>query len=651
MANDIDRILDHQWTGQDEAVRFVSHCYDRQALMAALISYAREFMTHRVLLRVKADAFRPFVLQDWPEHVDIEAKTPRLRKLELPAAVSAQVKKALAEGYPVAGQPADFGLERVLQFLGEEVDEEMLCEPVTVGPTTEWVLIGKPIRIDPNSPTFSTDAITLKFFELEELCDRVGTQYQRIRQLSKRGKLPAKDKLIPDFDAVDPSLAGLGEVSQSLEPIEVNRRTQRRIQADAADFSADRFLAGEDAFSGQPAPLASAQVDEPDDQTGVEDVVGVTTGTFQVMVDPRSMAEVNYNQSYSDADEMPALADIEHTGAIQLDTSVLNEAKKAYHKAIEREETQKRRERDFEQSSRQAPRPADRPITPQEKTNVRKAIALMDSNNREQAFKAANYVAGFGERAVKTLGRLFPGRLFIDRYQYQLRDMPGVERHGPVLYALAALGEPALKVARHYIEDSSNDLRFYATYLYTRLPAGDDLEFVYPRIFDRDRQTRGVAQQVVAGLREAANFEYLVQQRLREELRHPQDEFRQLIAIEMLGRCRDIDVIDDLIDILKFKSGRIKQIAHEALRHIGLQDFSAAAISWEQWWRNQRPDYKDQWLVAALDSESEEIRTMAWHEVNRLEGINLDYHPNYPRAQRQQAKQDLAVWLGVHHDV
>ncbi len=668
MTNEIDRILQHEWT-KEGVENFIAHCWDRQALMAALIKFADEYMTHRLLMRLRKGSFRPFALQGWPNHVDEEAKAPRLRKLQLPAATTARVRKALDAGHPLAAPPGEFGLERVLQFLGEELEEEMLCEPITVGPRTEWVLIGKPIRIDPNSQTFSSDAITLNFWELEEICDKVGAQYQRIRRLGKRDKLPPKDQRIPpltdetnDAPQEDPSNLAF-DMGAGFEPIEVNKRTQERINADASGFSAERFLAGEDAFEGhaQPSVVEDTSASDPqefgqpsdlDESSEISDLhdapdeqdIGVTTGVFKITVDARSMAEINYGQS-SHTDEAPALADIEHTGAIQLDTSVLDAAQKAYHRTLEREERERKAR--LEQQTRQQTRPTNRPITAEEKVRVRRAIALMDSSNRDQAFEAARYVASFGERAVKTLGRLFPGRLFVDRYQFQVRDLPPVEQHSPVLCALAALGEPALKVTRHYINDPSNDLRFYATYLYTRLPAEDDIEHLVERLFDRDRQTRHLAQRVVASLRDTDAFEYMVLQPLRRELEQPKDEFRQCIAIDMLGRTRDIPSIEGLIHVLKFKSGRTAQLAHKALRRITLQDFSATAVSWEQWWNNQRPDYSDQWLVAALESASDEIRHIAWQEVNRLPGIDIDYNPNYPRGRRQQAQQELAVWLGV----
>jgi hypothetical protein len=647
----IEEILEYSWT-KESVEQFASQCYDRKALMTALISYARHFMTHRILLRLKSGSFRPFALQDWPSHVDEKAKTSRLRKLSLPAATSPRIKKALAEGYPVAAPVEAFGFERILQFLGEEIDAELMCQPVTVGPITEWVLIGKPIRIDPNSESFSTDAITLKFWELEEVCDRIGAQYQRIRRLDKRDQLPAPDERIPPLSGEQSdSVAGDGGGQEGLAPVEVNKQTQQRINADAGGFSADRFLAGEDAFSGERAGPDSAA--RPLDTQGADDDedVGVTTGVFQVMVDPRSLAELNFQgDEHDQADEAPALADIEHTAGIELDESVLSDAKKAYHESIEREERQKRRERDKvrQRSQSQAgDQRADRPVSAQDRANVKKAIAVMDSADRDQAFKAARFIASFGRKSLKTLGRLFPGRLFVDRYQYQVNDLPAVERHSPVLCALVELGEPAVQVARHYLDDTSNDLRFYATYLYTRLQAAEDLEPLSARLFDRDRQTRALAQRIIVGLREAAGFDQIVLQPLRAELKQPTDEFRQAIAVEVLGRCRDISSIDALISILKFKSGRLAQLAHEALRNITLQDYSASAVTWDQWWQNQRPDYADQWLVAALDSDSEEIRHRAWREVNRLRGIDVDYHPNYARGQRQQAQRDLAVWLGV----
>ncbi len=646
----IEDILQHEWSKQT-VERFVAHCYDRQSLMSALISYAREFMTHRILMRVKRGAFRAFLLQGWPEHVDEAEKTPRLRKLELPAATSSRVKRALSEGYEVAGLPEEFGLGRVLQFLGEEIDEELLCQPITVGPQTEWVLIGKPIRIDQNSPTFSNDAVRLNFWELAEVCDKVGAQYQKIRRLSKTNKLPPQNRRVPPLD--DPASQSQPDLNANLEPVEVNKRTQQRIQADADGFSADRFLEGKDAFGtltggAKPPPeQLGAEVSEAEQDEGV----GVTTGIFKGLVDPSMMAQFNYGHSSEEDDEdAPALADIEHTAGIQLDESVLSAAKKTYNETLAREERKKRLEREKKRQSQAGgaqAQPANRPITAEERTKVKKAIALMDSSEREKAFRAAKYISGFGERSVKTLGRLFPGRLCIDRYQYQVRDMPPVEQHSPVLYALAHLGEPAIKVAKHYLDDSSNDLRFYATYLYTRIPAEQDLDKLLPRLFDRDRQTRNMARRIVASLRRADHFEHLILQPLRNELADGNDEFRQLVAIEVLGACRDISSIDALIRILKFSNGRTQTLAHNALRAITLQDLSAAAVSWEQWWANQRPDYADQWLVGALDSDSDEIRHLAWAEVHRLEGIDIDYHPNYPRGRRRDAQNELAVWLGV----
>ncbi|MFW5967183.1 MAG: HEAT repeat domain-containing protein [Persicimonas sp.] len=640
-------ILEHEWS-KETIEQFVAHCYDRKALMSALIAYADEFLTHRLLVRVQSGGFRTFMLQGWPEHVDEAAKIPRLRKLQLPAATSERVSRGLTDGHQIAAPPAEFALQRVFDFLGEDVsDEELLCQPITVGGRTEWALIGKPIRIDPNSESFSSDSITLNFWELEEVCDSIGAQYQSIRRLNKRDKLPPKPERVPSLESLS---SGADEAieDEEFEPVEVNKRTQKRANADANSFSAERFLAGEDAFGGarKPSPMETAlgsDVSQNEEREGV----GVTTG----MVDARSMAEVNYGESLTDDDEAPALEDIENTAGIQLDESVLDNAKQAYQQAVAREKREEREKRERESSKRHSTANRDRPITAKQKGRIKKAIALMDGKDREKAFRAADYVAGFGERAVKTLGRLFPGRLLVDRFQFQVDNMPPVEKHSPVLHALVELGEPALKVSRHYLDNSSNDLRFYATYLYTRLPAEGDLEHIVERLFDRDRQTRALAQRIVADLREAQSFEYLVLQPLRHELDLDADDLRQAVAIETLGRCRDVGAIDKLIKILKFKEGRPALLAHQALRRIGLQDLPASAVTWEQWWQNQRPDYADQWLVGALDSDSKEIRRIALEEVERLDDIDIDYRPDYPRGRRRTAQQDLAVWLGVKEEI
>jgi hypothetical protein len=521
---------------------FVVACTDRRTLMAALLGYAEEFMTHRMLIRLKKGTFCPFEVQGWPDALNAPAKRPKLRRLKVPGAeMDAQIRGALGGGEAVVGRPADFGFERIVEFLGGPTDREWLCEPVRAGTTTKWLLLGLPIRIDPNSARFSEDAARLNFSLLDEACARVGAQYHRLGRPAQPSK-PAKP-----------------------------------------------------AIAEQPARPAPSRETAPQPRPADENVP-MTTDSFQVLIDARTMVELNYDQNTGDgdADDAPMLADIENTSAIKLDTSVLRDSKALYREAMAREKAA------FDASGRPAAskrpprstRPVDAPLSEQEKEEIKRAVALLsaprlDPAERDDAFHAAAFLAEFGPRGLPTLDRIFPGCLVIDRYQYSTRDLPPIDRHGPVLFALSAIGQPAAEVARRFLDHSSNDLRFYATYLFAGISAADDLEGLYERLFDRDRQTREVAMRVILAERGGFNFEHLILRPLRRDFRNPADETRRLIALETLGQFRDEKIVAELIEMLKFSSDRPKQLAHQALQRITAQNFAASAVVWEQWWRNR----------------------------------------------------------------
>ncbi|MEZ4462606.1 MAG: hypothetical protein R3E66_23350 [bacterium] len=79
---------------------------------------------------------------------------------------------------------------------------------------------------------------------------------------------------------------------------------------------------------------------------------------------------------------------------------------------------------------------------------VQEAFLLLDDRNRNVAFEAADVVASAGPAVLEGLAAMFPGRLFVDRYQHTFETMPPVAEHGPVLHVLVRLGEDALPVCR-----------------------------------------------------------------------------------------------------------------------------------------------------------------------------------------------------------
>ena len=276
---------------------------------------------------------------------------------------------------------------------------------------------------------------------------------------------------------------------------------------------------------------------------------------------------------------------------------------------------------------------------------IEESLGLLDSRNKDIAFAAAEHLAISGPAAVKCLKPLFPGRIFVDRYQYTIATMPPVNEHGPILEALVRIGQPSLAVVKEFIDDASLECRFYATYLLTELPAHGLIVELFDRLFDRDQQTRSLAQNIVFAHRSLAVFATTVVVPLREVLEKNEEEFRVEVAVENLRRIKDLASVPLLIDALHEQPARIRKSVHRALREITFQSFAAAPTDWRRWWSDAEDQPRWRWLVEAMNSKDDEIRMLAFDEIEQLPGLEFNYHPDQPAKLRIRAQKSLTEFF------
>ncbi|RAL21215.1 hypothetical protein DL240_13870 [Lujinxingia litoralis] len=277
--------------------------------------------------------------------------------------------------------------------------------------------------------------------------------------------------------------------------------------------------------------------------------------------------------------------------------------------------------------------------------DISESLLMLEAHDRDLAFAAAEHVATAGSSMLSPLEELFPGRIFVDRYQYTSQTLPPVSDHGPVLDALVRLGRPALQVVRKYIAHPSLELRFYATYLLTELPADDLLYELLGRLFDRDLQTRQIAQRVLFVYRHHGDFENLVIEPLRHELAQNGEDFRVEQAAENLRMLKDLQAIPLLVDALIHHGGRVQRRLHRALREITLQPLGPSPSEWRRWWFDAHDTPRWRWLVDAMNSPDEELRWLAFDEIEELPGLDLNYHPEQPSRLRARAQSELAEYF------
>ena len=243
------------------------------------------------------------------------------------------------------------------------------------------------------------------------------------------------------------------------------------------------------------------------------------------------------------------------------------------------------------------------------------------------------------------LEELFPGRLHVDRYQWTPETLPAPARHGPVMAAVLHLGQACVPMLERLSGGSILDVRFYATFALTELDATSTLGAMRERLFDRDAQTRAMAQRVLLAHRYAPNFEEQVLAPLRALLSEAPDESHVEHAAEVLGRARDRESMEVLIDQLDLHRSRIKEAIHLALQRIALQPLPEASIAWRTWLQSAREETRQEWLLRALNSSSESIRELVAEELEGIEIPDLDYRPDQPPSMRIRAQQALKNWF------
>ncbi len=269
----------------------------------------------------------------------------------------------------------------------------------------------------------------------------------------------------------------------------------------------------------------------------------------------------------------------------------------------------------------------------------------LDSPKPHEAFIAAEQIAGFGDAAMGILEERFPGRLLVDRYQYTIETMPPVSEHGPVLAALSQAKEAAVPVAASFLEHTSVELRFYATYLFTKLPLDEVVDQFILRLFDRDHQTREIAKKVILDRRDQAWFQRQVLPILYDAIAAGTEELKLEVAADLLGALRERGAVPLLIDCLDGHEGRVKDHIHRALRQITFKNFVPSVSEWKNWWIDAQQQSRTDWMVAALNSNSAEIRELVHREVQGLDGLELNYHPDQPAKLRGRAQEELRKWL------
>lgn len=408
---------------------------------------------------------------------------------------------------------------------------------------------------------------------------------------------------LPNFDVQDSNSTMMGGFSVADSQSSIAEQAER---LEASSASSDDEDIDDEALGDQDSPslesLAGGNSFADD-----EDKDNATDAPKAKIVNFRSLANGRESLKESSADEVPADSDV---ARIESTSPSINNKSAAFDED-ELEET------------------AD----------------LLDSRNPTHAFNAAEQIVEWGGRAVNELSKRFPGRLFVDRYEYTPNTLPPAEEHGPVIAALAYLDDRAVSVVEDHLEDNSVELRFYATLLFKQLPVDSVTDKLIERIFDRDKMIRDVAADILIN-RTGDDFkEAHLNPRLREEVEIARDEVHVEVAARLLGRMKDRYAVPTLIEALEDASGKVRQTIRGALASITYQKLAPSVSEWRNWWASAHEKSRQDWIIEALNNDSEDVRRLVHHELKSWDDLDLDYHPDQPKKLRMRAQEQLRDWF------
>jgi hypothetical protein len=763
--------LGHAWS-REQVLSFIEGCYNRDAVLYALLGYASWWLENRIIVVLGKDSIQPYLIDEWEELPDEFRNNERLRQLRVPVDPSAAIFDQDQSGHFLADKPEDVGLGDLFVELTLFPPDRLLNQSIKIGNRPYMLLVGEPkSRLSTVPPGIE---------RLEEVAVKVGKQLESIIRAAKTDKLPPEGERIPslpepdgafvdevgNLESIEESFADdangddAGETEQQDIQVDGSATTGQTLEgtgssfvelkdeADETEMSAPQLAGSSESESARqtqhlpdhdsealesddvsapklerdedesrqtqsipPGQAASSSADdsEPDDD---EDEVSRTSFGIPFVDDSEDVAESDVSDAepisepshasdiseesepidgaeyeveessstllggFSVPDSQPIdegthpLEDVpdepaesaEEISGIEVLEDEVDTGDSAPGCQIVRHISLAEGRKTLQESSAEQVSEDDEISEAVEQSEIldngsvaftdddlEETADLLDSRNPANAFNAAEQIVEWGGRAVQELAKRFPGRLFVDRYEYTPASLPPAEEHGPVIAALANLGDRAVSVVDDHLEDSSVELRFYATLLFEELPVASVTEKLEERLFDRDMMIRDLAADILINRTDQEYKQEQLLPRLREEVEMAKDDLHVEVAARLLGRLRDRYAVPTLIEALEDTSGKVQQTIQGALANITYKKLSPSVSEWRNWWASAHEKSREEWIIEALNHDSEDVRRMVHHELGNWDDLELDYHPDQPKKLRARAQEQLREWFDARN--
>jgi len=204
------------------------------------------------------------------------------------------------------------------------------------------------------------------------------------------------------------------------------------------------------------------------------------------------------------------------------------------------------------------------------------------------------------------------------------------------------------------LDEGNADQRFYASLVVSDLATdldrelGDELiDALGRRLYDGDTQVRGAALHALLVFAERGWTAGLVKSLLSRVADPSVNVGIRIISLKALGVFRDPSTVPGLIDILDAKRREIRDASRDVLRVICAEDKGTSKRRWNAWAKKNLDRPRLHWLVDGLVHRDPTVRDVAYRELVKATGYEVELDPKAGRAERKKLRQAYAEFLGI----
>jgi hypothetical protein len=272
--------------------------------------------------------------------------------------------------------------------------------------------------------------------------------------------------------------------------------------------------------------------------------------------------------------------------------------------------------------------------------NIEHDIEALVARLLEGDEKVLDRLAALGASAASYLVSRFPGPI---REPDRFGTPEPASQRGPILLALARIGQPAAPFLAVRSNDRDSSIRSWATLLLGEIPSVDSAIAVSRRVADSSAEVRRAALEAGKLLQGHEDARTALRDKVLSIAESTVSIESRVAAIEAIAHFRDGRATPRLVRLLANKD-EVGQSAEWALGVLTRQAFGRDTAAWDTWWKEKGGDHRIEWLIDSLNHDEAEIRRAAGEELKGLTKEYFGYYDDLPKGERAKSQRRYRDW-------